>query len=94
MEISVKPMYQMSFIFRKKLAVEIQKLYPTLTGVQIAELLLAKGDMTQVKIESHSNDVFLVYCFQKNPLFFEHYKKLFPTGTMFLTQHADYNAYN
>ncbi|XP_076463313.1 eukaryotic translation initiation factor 2D-like [Babylonia areolata] len=64
---------------RKKLRADIEQQYPGLSSGAVADLIPNKGDLTQVKLESHSEEHFLVYCFQKNPVFFESFKKLYPT---------------
>ncbi|KAK7100596.1 hypothetical protein V1264_023518 [Littorina saxatilis] len=64
---------------RKKLRSEIQQQFPCLTSAQVADLIPGKGDMTQAKIVTNSDSDFMVYFFQKNPIFFESFKNLFPT---------------
>ena len=51
----------------------------------MADLIPGKGDITQAKIVTHSDGDFVVYCNQKNPIFFESFKKLYPTGTVCVT---------
>ena len=70
------------FFLRKKLRADIEQQFPCLSSAQVADLIPGKGDMTQVKIITHSDGDFVVYCNQKNPIFFESFKNLYPTGTV------------
>ncbi|KAK7485278.1 hypothetical protein BaRGS_00023529 [Batillaria attramentaria] len=64
---------------RKKLRSDVEQQFPSLTSAKTADLIPNKGDVTLVKIVTHSDDNVLVYCVQKNPVFFELFKSLYPT---------------
>ncbi|KAK6179271.1 hypothetical protein SNE40_011673 [Patella caerulea] len=63
---------------RKKMKGEIGKLY-NIPEDSLNELFPTKGDMSMAKIELHSGDIAFLYTCQKNPVFFEINKKMFPT---------------
>jgi hypothetical protein len=65
---------------RKKLRADAEQQFPSLSSAQVATLVPNKGDMTLLKIATHSDEVFNVYCYEKNPVFFEAFKKLYPSG--------------
>lgn len=64
---------------RKKLRTDVEQQFPSLTCAQVADLIPNKGDMTQVKVLTHSDENVVVYRVQKNPIFFEMFKVLYPT---------------
>ena len=68
------------FDCRKKLRTEIGKNYPRLAADELKEIIPNKEEMTVHKIETHSGDHVLVYFLQKNPIFYEIFKTIYPTG--------------
>ena len=77
-QLSVMPTFSFD---RKRLRADVEHQFPCLSSAQVAELIPGKGEMTQAKILSHSDGDFLVYCYQKNPIFYESFKRLYPSGT-------------
>ena len=67
---------------RKKLRAEVAKQYPNLPEDALKEIIPNKEEMTVMKIYSHSGESMIVYCLQKNPIFFtsELDRVVLPTG--------------
>ncbi|CAE1304714.1 EIF2D [Acanthosepion pharaonis] len=64
---------------RKKIKADILKVFNSLDDESLNEVLPNKGDVTVMKISTNSGENALVYFFQKNPMFFELDKTIFPT---------------
>lgn len=64
---------------RKKIRADILKNFKCLDEESLNEVLPNKGDVTIMKICTNSGENALIYFFQKNPMFFELNRTLFPT---------------
>ncbi|XP_054465568.1 eukaryotic translation initiation factor 2D [Anoplopoma fimbria] len=64
---------------RRKLKAEISAAFPSLSAVQLSELIPNKEELNVVKIYVHKGDSVTLYVLHKNPLFFEVEKRLYPT---------------
>lgn len=68
------------FVFRRKLKSDISATFPSLSADELSELVPNKQELNVVKIYAHKGDAVTVYVLQKNPLFFEVERRLYPTG--------------
>ncbi|XP_076022212.1 eukaryotic translation initiation factor 2D [Genypterus blacodes] len=64
---------------RRKLRADIATAFPSLSAEQLSQLLPSKEELNVVKIYAHKGDSMTLYVLQKNPLFFELDKRLYPT---------------
>lgn len=65
---------------RKRLRADLGKLYPKLSPDDLTTMVSQKEDMSITKISTHGGQTAVVYCLQKNPIFFDLYGKIYPTG--------------
>lgn len=65
---------------RRKLKADLLAAFPLLSAGELSELVPNKDDLNVVKIYAHKGEAVTVYVLQKNPIFFELEKRLFPTG--------------
>lgn len=65
---------------RRKLKADITAAFPSLPADELSNLIPNKEDLNVVKIYAHKGDAVTLYCMNKNPLFFELEKQLYPTG--------------
>lgn len=65
---------------RRKLKADISAALPSLTADELSELVPNKEELSVVKIYAHKGDAVTLYVLNKNPLFFELEKQLYPTG--------------
>ncbi|RVE70725.1 hypothetical protein OJAV_G00067130 [Oryzias javanicus] len=64
---------------RRKLKADLLSAFPSLSPDDISELVPNKEEINVVKIYAHKGEAVTLYVLQKNPLFFELDKRLFPT---------------
>ncbi|XP_034733374.1 eukaryotic translation initiation factor 2D [Etheostoma cragini] len=64
---------------RRKLKADIAAAIPSLSADELSELVPNKEELNVVKIYVHKGDSVTLYVLQKNPLFFELEKRLYPT---------------
>lgn len=64
---------------RRKLKADISAAFPVLTSDELSELVPNKEELNVVKIYAHKGDAVTLYVLNKNPLFFELEKHLYPT---------------
>ncbi|XP_005101830.1 eukaryotic translation initiation factor 2D [Aplysia californica] len=64
---------------RKKLRSDILNQYPCLTEQDVATLVPNKEEMSATKICTSGDDNVLVYSVAKNPIFYDIFKRLYPT---------------
>lgn len=64
---------------RRKLKADISAAFPDLTADELSELVPNKEELNVVKIYAHKGDAVTLYVLNKNPLFFEVEKRLYPT---------------
>lgn len=64
---------------RRKLKADISAAFPALSADELSELIPNKEELNVVKIYAHKGDAVTLYVLQKNPLFFELEKRLYPT---------------
>ncbi|XP_024149794.1 eukaryotic translation initiation factor 2D [Oryzias melastigma] len=64
---------------RRKLKADLLSAFPSLSPDDISELVPNKEELNVVKIYAHKGEAVTLYVLQKNPLFFEVDKRLFPT---------------
>lgn len=64
---------------RRKLKADISAAFPVLTADELSELVPNKEELNVVKIYAHKGDAVTLYVLNKNPIFFEVEKRLFPT---------------
>ncbi|XP_051965004.1 eukaryotic translation initiation factor 2D [Xyrauchen texanus] len=64
---------------RRKLRADISTAFPLLSMEDLNELVPNKEELNIVKIYAHKGDAVTVYVLQKNPIFFQMEKQLFPT---------------
>nr|XP_046253557.1 eukaryotic translation initiation factor 2D isoform X2 [Scatophagus argus] len=64
---------------RKKLKADISTIFPSLSADELSELVPNKEELNVVKIYAHKGDAVTLYVLNKNPLFFELEKRLYPT---------------
>lgn len=67
---------------RRKLKADISAAFPSLSADELSKLIPNKEDLNVVKIYAHKGDAVTLYLMNKNPLFFELEKQLYPTGRM------------
>ena len=69
--------------YRKKLRADIQTSFHGLTAEDLAGIIPNKGDVTTVKIYTHTGDNAFIYCVNKQPILFQTDKQkvIYPTGT-------------
>ncbi|KAK7884893.1 hypothetical protein WMY93_028016 [Mugilogobius chulae] len=67
---------------RRKLKVDISTAFPDLTADELSELVPNKEELNVVKIYAHKGDAVTLYVLNKNPLFFELDKRVYPTVYM------------
>lgn len=67
-------------VLRRKLKADISAALPSLTAEELSELVPNKEELNVVKIYAHKGDAVTLYVLNKNPLFFELEKQLYPTG--------------
>lgn len=67
-------------VLRRKLKADISAAFPSLTADELSELVPNKEELNVVKIYAHKGDAVTLYVLNKNPLFFELEKQLYPTG--------------
>lgn len=65
---------------RRKLKADITAAFPSLSADELSNLIPNKEDLNVVKIYAHKGDAVTLYLMNKNPLFFELEKQLYPTG--------------
>ncbi|XP_071117777.1 eukaryotic translation initiation factor 2D-like [Haliotis cracherodii] len=64
---------------RKRLRADLGKLYPKLSPDDLTTMVPQKEDMSITKVSTHGGQTAVVYCLQKNPIFFDLYGKIYPT---------------
>ncbi|XP_061113276.1 eukaryotic translation initiation factor 2D [Conger conger] len=64
---------------RRKLKTDVSNALPTLSAEDLNELIPSKEELNVVKIYAHKGDAVTLYVLHKNPIFFEHEKRLYPT---------------
>ncbi|XP_072305808.1 eukaryotic translation initiation factor 2D [Eucyclogobius newberryi] len=64
---------------RRKLKVDISAAFPVLTADELSDLVPNKDELNVVKIYAHKGDSMTLYVLNKNPLFFELEKRIYPT---------------
>lgn len=64
---------------RRKLKADISSAFPVLTADELSELVPNKEELNVVKVYAHKGDAVTLYVLNKNPLFFELEKHLYPT---------------
>uniref|UniRef100_A0A4W3GNV9 Eukaryotic translation initiation factor 2D n=1 Tax=Callorhinchus milii TaxID=7868 RepID=A0A4W3GNV9_CALMI len=64
---------------RRKLKAQVVSLFPSLSGHQLSQLVPNKEELNVVKINSHKGDAVTVFVLNRNPIFFEVEKRLYPT---------------
>ncbi|XP_070825191.1 eukaryotic translation initiation factor 2D isoform X1 [Chaetodon trifascialis] len=64
---------------RRKLKADISTAFPSLSADELSELVPNKEELNVVKIYAHKGDAVTLYVLQKNPLFFELERRLYPT---------------
>lgn len=64
---------------RRKLKADISAAFPDLTADELSELVPNKEELNVVKVYAHKGDAVTLYVLNKNPLFFEVEKRLYPT---------------
>lgn len=64
---------------RRKLKADISAAFPALTADELAELVPNKEELNVVKGYAHKGEAVTLYVLNKNPLFFESEKRLYPT---------------
>ncbi|XP_032377817.1 eukaryotic translation initiation factor 2D [Etheostoma spectabile] len=64
---------------RRKLKADIAAAFPSLSAEDLSELVPNKEELNVVKIYVHKGDSVTLYVLQRNPLFFELEKRLYPT---------------
>lgn len=64
---------------RRKLKADISAAFPALTADELSELVPNKEELNVVKVYAHKGDAVTLYVLNKNPLFFELEKRLYPT---------------
>ncbi|GAB1605799.1 eukaryotic translation initiation factor 2D-like isoform X1 [Argonauta hians] len=64
---------------RKKLRADLTKAFPSLDDPALDELCPSKGDVSVMKISTHTGEVIHVYFHQKDPIVFELHKIFHPT---------------
>lgn len=62
------------------LRAQVTKLYPSLTSEMVGEIIPAKEEMSIMKVYTGSGETAVVYVLQKNPIFFEVFDRLYPSG--------------
>lgn len=80
MSYSVNETFTFVLVFRRKLKSDISAAFPSLSADELSELVPNKQELNVVKIYAHKGDAVTLYVLQKNPLFFEVEKRLYPTG--------------
>lgn len=56
------------------------KQFPNLKDDEVIKLIPNKEEMSMTKISTHGGDIVQIYSVIKNPVFYEIFKKLYPTG--------------
>lgn len=64
---------------RRKLKADISAAFPALSADELSELVPNKEELNVVKVYAHKGDAVTLYVLNKNPLFFELEKCLYPT---------------
>lgn len=64
---------------RRKLKADISAAFPALTADELSELVPNKEELNVVKVYAHKGDAVTLYVLNKNPIFFEVEKRLYPT---------------
>lgn len=64
---------------RRKLKADVSAAFPALSADELAELVPNKEELNVVKVYAHKGDAVTLYVLNKNPLFFELEKRLYPT---------------
>ncbi|XP_030640529.1 eukaryotic translation initiation factor 2D isoform X1 [Chanos chanos] len=64
---------------RRKLKADISAAFPCLSPEELSELVPNKEDLNVVKIYAHKGDAVTLYVLNKNPMFFQVEKQLYPT---------------
>lgn len=64
---------------KRKLKADISASFPSLSADELSELIPNKEELNVVKIYAHKGDSVILYVHQKNPVFFELEKRLYPT---------------
>ncbi|XP_026189443.1 eukaryotic translation initiation factor 2D isoform X1 [Mastacembelus armatus] len=64
---------------RRKLRADISAAFPSLSADELSELVPNKEELNVVRIYAHKGDAVTIYVLNKNPLFFELEKRLYPT---------------
>lgn len=72
--------YFLPILCRRKLKADISAAFPLLSQEELSELVPNKEELNVVKVYAHKGDAITLYVLQKNPLFFELDKRLYPTG--------------
>lgn len=67
---------------RKKLRADILKQFSSLTESDVTVLVPNKEEMSITKINTSADENILVYFTGKNPIFFQNFKTLYPTGVL------------
>nr|XP_057907987.1 eukaryotic translation initiation factor 2D isoform X1 [Doryrhamphus excisus] len=67
---------------RRKLKADVSAAFPSLTSDDLTQLIPNKEVLNVVKIYAHKGESVALYVLQKNPLFFELEKQLYPTVYM------------
>ncbi|KAG7256880.1 hypothetical protein CRUP_028364, partial [Coryphaenoides rupestris] len=66
---------------RRKLKADLSAAFPLLSQEELSECVPNKEELNVVKVYAHKGDAVTLYVLQKNPLFFELDKRLYPTET-------------
>ncbi|XP_041052307.1 eukaryotic translation initiation factor 2D isoform X1 [Carcharodon carcharias] len=64
---------------RRKLKADVQSAFPSLSSGELAHLIPNKEELNVVKMYLHKGEVVTAYVLNKNPIFFELGKRLYPT---------------
>ncbi|XP_043572547.1 eukaryotic translation initiation factor 2D isoform X1 [Chiloscyllium plagiosum] len=64
---------------RRKLKADVQSAFPSLSGAELSHLIPNKEELNVVKMYLHKGDVVTAYVLNKNPIFFEMNRRLYPT---------------
>ncbi|CAG5119335.1 unnamed protein product [Candidula unifasciata] len=64
---------------RKKLRADILQQYPKLSEDDVTKLIPNKEEMTLTKINTHGDDNIVLFSVAKNPIFYELFRKFYPT---------------
>lgn len=64
---------------RKKLRADILQQYKEISAEDVKEIVPTKDEMSVMKLETHSLETVVVYTIEKNPMFFQIEKVIYPT---------------